>query len=114
MSYYRISYTNSTERELSEQCIFKYIDSYVLYDLEYVKEITENKNPLDIDIEDHNINDRDTAAAYIKQHRQLYEYTGHRDTGRLARVLCVETDDRDKATGALYDHPEHGLIWLEM
>ncbi len=126
MSYYRISYTREYESGLNEQRIFKYIDNYVLYDMETVDELVyEARNhdrgiaysPLDVDIQDYStITDRDTAAAYIKQHRAVYEYIGY-DTGTIDRILCVEIttiDGRDRATAALYDHPKHGLIWLEM
>ena len=115
MSYYRISYNTGTEKALTQRGIFKYIDNHTLYDLQYVQELTAGQNPLDIDIEDTYISDRNTATDYIKQHRSLYEYIGH-DTGNINRIVCVEMDEEkhNKATGALYDHPEHGLIWLEM
>lgn len=111
---YNIGYAADTEQELKEQRIFKYINTYDLYNLEYVKEITEGTNPLDLDIEDQTIQDRDTATDYIRQHRQYYAYVGFYETGLLHRVLCLEKDDTNKPTAALYDHPEHGLIWLEM
>jgi len=116
MSYYRISYNSGAEKGLNIQGIFKYIDNYILYDLRKVQELTEGQNPLDIDIEDEYINDRETAAAYILRFRGMFEYCGGSHTGQLDRVLCVETneDDHRKETAVLYDHPEHGLIWLDL
>lgn len=117
---YRISYTRETEKALSQQRIFKYIDDNVLCDIDEVKGlIAENANygSLYVDeIQDRTaITDRSTATDYIKQHRSLYEYIGY-DTGNINRLVCVEIDEDNhrKATAALYDHPEHGLIWLEM
>ena len=119
--FYNISYTRECEKELRGDNIFKYIDSYVLCDLDSVKEriadsYSENGHTFgEEDVQDYTaITDRDAAKTYISQHRAQYEYVGHHATGLLDRVLCVEIDDRNKPTGALYDHPEHGLIWLEM
>lgn len=114
MSYYRIAYTNVYRDALSRQGIFKYIDDFVLFDLEYVQECIECKNYLDVDIEDERILDRDMATDYIRKNKAKYQYIGY-DTGNLSRIICVEVGDHHlKATAALYDHPEHGLIWLEM
>jgi hypothetical protein len=119
MSYYRISYTRETEKALSQQRIFKEIDNNVLCNLDDVRYYIENPDMrygMGYDMQDlTSITDRDTATDYIKQHRSLFEYIGY-DTGNINRLVCVEMDEEkhNKATGALYDHPEHGLIWLEM
>lgn len=115
---YRIEYTREYERELQDQRVFKYIDDNVLCDIDEVKGlIAENANygSLYVDeIQDRAaITDRDTAAAYIKAHRNKYYYMEY-ETGYIDRLLCVEINDSGKATAALYDHPEHGLIWLDM
>lgn len=115
---YRIEYTRECERELQEQRIFKYIDDNVLCDIDEVKElIAENANygSLYVDeIQDRAaITDRKAAAAYIKAHRSKYYYMEY-ETGYIDRLLCVEINDNGKATAALYEHPEHGLIWLDM
>lgn len=119
MNYYRIEYTRNYEEELKEEHVFKYIDDYVLCDIDEVKGlIAENANygSLYIDeIQDRAaITDKGTAAAYIKAHRGEYYYVGGYETGHIDRLLCVEINDQGKATAALYDHPDHGLIWLEM
>jgi hypothetical protein len=115
---YRIEYTREYERELQEQRIFKYIDNNVLCDIDEVKGlIAENTNygSLYVDeIQDRAaITDRDTAAAYIKAHRPVYWFVCY-STGDIDRLLCVEINDEGKPTAALYEHPEHGLIWLDM
>ena len=123
--YYRISYTSEYYQQLSDdrQQPLRYIDGHTLQDVRKVLIMIDEKErypigyPFDEDVQEYTtITDRDTAAAYIKQHRAVYEYIGY-DTGTIDRILCVEIttiNGRDRATAALYDHPEHGLIWLEM
>ena len=123
MSYYHIAYTSEYYQQLSDdkQQPLRYIDGHTLQDVETVKALAEEAqnhdrgvaySPLDIDIQDYTtITDREAATEYIKANRANYQYIGY-DTGRLDRILCVEIstiNGRDKATAALYDHPEHGL-----
>ena len=115
---YRIEYTRDYERSLQDQGIFKYIDDYVLCDIDDVKGlIKENANCgslyLDEIQDSAAITDRKAAAAYIKAHRDNFYYMEY-ETGHIDRLLCVEINDRGKATAALYEHPQHGLIWLDM
>ena len=115
---YRIEYTWEYEKMLTEQGIFKHIDDYVLCDIDEVKSlIAENVGYGSIyvdEIQDRaTITDRKAAAAYVKAHRDKYYYMEY-ETGRIDRLLCVEISDTGKTTAALYDHPEHGLIWLDM
>ena len=116
---YKISYTIDSEKALSNERIFKEINHDVLCNIDDVRYYMDNPDMcygVGYDTEDlAAITDRATAVDYIKEHRELYEYIGY-NTGNIRRIICVEVDDenRNKATGALYDHPEHGLIWLEM
>lgn len=123
-TWFRIDYSREKEKELQALHLFKHIDDYVLCDTSTAADILQassenHTSPYDIDIHgETEIHDRAAAAAYIKAHRADYSYTGY-DTGRLTRVLCVEiTEDIDtgtnKPTAALYEHPEHGYIWLEL
>lgn len=116
---YRISYTRETEKALSQERIFREIDNNVLCNLDDVRYYIANPDMcygMGYDMQDLTaITDRSTATEYIKLYRSLFEYIGY-DTGNINRLVCVEIDEDNhrKATGALYDHPEYGLIWLEM
>lgn len=115
---YRIEYTREYEKELQEQGIFKYIDDYILCDIDEVKGlIAENANYGSLFIDEMQdqaaITDKKAAAAYITAHRNKYYYMEY-ETGYIDRLLCVEINDNGKATAALYEHSEHGLIWLDM
>ena len=123
--YYRISYTSEYYQQLSDdrQQPLRYIDGHTLQNVGKVLIMADEEKrypigyPFDEDVQEYTtITDRDTATAYIKANRANYEYIGY-DTGTIGRILCVEItmiNGRDRATAALYDHPEHGLIWLEM
>ena len=65
------------------------------------------------------LDDRDRAAAldYVTTHRAELQPCAVSGSGYIFGY-AAEFDDRDvslkKATAILYDHSEHGLIWLEM
>ena len=65
------------------------------------------------------LDDRDRAAAldYVTTHRAELQPFAVSGSGYIFGY-AAEFDDRDisrkKAKAILYDHSEHGLIWLEM
>ena len=60
--------------------------------------------------------DRSTALDYVNTHRSELQPFAVRGSGYIFGYTA-EFDDRDvslkKATAILYDHSEHGLIWIE-
>lgn len=118
MSRFFVWYTSEYSKELENGGVFKHMDEHTLTDVEEAKAyITSHSYSFSDELEDAaGIGDRAAAVRYLQEHRDRYQYVGY-DTGRLDRVLCVEistVNGRDRATAALYEHPEHGLLWLEM
>lgn len=56
--------------------------------------------------------DRATALDYVKQHKDSLQKFAERGTG-FVFGWCAEIDARDRTRALLYEHKDHGLIWIE-